>query len=490
MDWSSIIHLYENSVFTVQVCNSTSIIDEPYKNVCGYKSGSGFIIDIKKGLVITTANLIKNALTITGRIPKLGKRDLSLSLVSICECKNLGLCRIDPLDIDIILRDVSDEHVSLLNLKLGDSFLMRSLDEVMAFGYDVNGFGCSTGCISGFQSNSLNPHDDIEDALSRSPVYIQTTMQGYEGSPLFNKKGEVVGIGLGIENLFVPSRTLSGIMTGLLTSTNINTHKNVNMPTLAVRWCKTNRDLMEITTGEGKNYGIYVRQVYPDSCLDQLKPGDIMRQLQYVNTSNIELICYFDRFGDCSMCTKDAEGQLKNLNDRKLTFAEVVDMIPLHTEFSMDICRDGAWFRIQTQHSPVDSDRISLSLTNGNYEIFAGICCMELTEAHVEHFESLKLWTRDYKKRYAKQIVIVKIFPGSLASKGQSLQAGQILAELNNIKVKTLDDVRNILKEKPKHIVVRTYDNTLYVVGIQDAIIDDMSLLKTFGISNYTYLLG
>ena len=82
MNWTSNGNRWKNSVLQLKVTRAIYKPDRPYGDPNDETvSGSAFIIDIERGYVVTNAHVVSNSISITGRIPKLGKRDISLELI-------------------------------------------------------------------------------------------------------------------------------------------------------------------------------------------------------------------------------------------------------------------------------------------------------------------------------------------------------------------------------------------------------------------------
>ena len=517
MDWNLHGDRWQNSVLQIHVIRAEYKPARPYGDPDDEKiSGSGFIIDIERGYVATNAHVVSNAISITGRIPKLGKKDISLELIGICREKDLALCKIHHDDITLLTRGVKDIHI--FNMIFGDNMTLKQTDDVMTIGYPLGqgNIKYTTGIVAGFESKSCDNFGDIEDAKHRSPTYIQITAAinpGNSGGPLLNNKGEVVGINaagyLFAQNVgyAIPSRTFLSIYCDLIKNT------VVKMPTLALEWNKTNYELMKLKTGDEKNRGIYVKQVYPDSCVDSLEPGDIIKKLEYEDTfwasadafklcnhdpdsicvlSTGVISCYFDRFGDADVGRRDAEGRYVKLSDRKMSFSEIVDMIPIDAKITMEIYRDKSRYGLEAKHQYKESNRLDRCYPRINpidYEIFAGICCANLEMSHVDTFDNLFMYAKNPDNRYKNRVIICQIFPDTTTYKTQVLRPGQLIDNINDIKIETLDDIRKILRSLPSIIKVETSDKSFFIVKTETVIPEDKRAMKNFNIRNHNYPL-
>ena len=141
-------------------------------------SGSGFIIDAK-GLVLTNNHVVEGAVAIRVRLDD--GRSFDADIVGR-----------DPLT-DVALIRLKGKVESLPSVKLGDSDGMRVGDWVVAIG---NPFGLASSVSSGILSaRARNIHSGPYDDFLQTDAAINP---GNSGGPLFNMKGEVVGINTAI----------------------------------------------------------------------------------------------------------------------------------------------------------------------------------------------------------------------------------------------------------------------------------------------------
>ena len=139
--------------------------------------GSGFIID-EKGIVITNNHVIQGAEDILVRVE--GDKEYKAEVLGA-----------DPLsDIAVLKINSKDKFIPV---KFGDSDLARIGDWVIAIGNPFGLGGTVTAGIISARNRSIG--------LSRYEDYIQTDAsinQGNSGGPLFDMKGDVVGINTAI----------------------------------------------------------------------------------------------------------------------------------------------------------------------------------------------------------------------------------------------------------------------------------------------------
>ncbi|MBZ4415923.1 trypsin-like peptidase domain-containing protein [Myxococcus sp. RHSTA-1-4] len=141
-------------------------------------AGSGFIID-PKGIILTNNHVVEDAVSITIRLDD--GRTFAGDVVGR-----------DPLT-DVALVKVKEKVENLPTVKLGDSDALRVGDWVVAIG---NPFGLASSVSLGIVSARAR-----EIGASAYDEFLQTDAAinpGNSGGPLFNMKGEVVGINTAI----------------------------------------------------------------------------------------------------------------------------------------------------------------------------------------------------------------------------------------------------------------------------------------------------
>lgn len=530
--WGEIIDNVKNSVLYLTVVQAQYKADRPFYYPADKTiSGTGFIIDIDKGLVVTNAHVAENAMCIIGRAPGLGQRDISLSVVGLCRNKDLAILKIEEEDIKLLTRNYEKGNHLALNLTFDDSLFVVPGDPILAIGYPLGqeNIKYSRGIVAGFQSferSLLEKREgihkrlpSIEDAKIRRPTFIQITAAvnpGNSGGPLFNREGKVIGIvSAGYDksqnvSYAIPSRTFLAIYEELLTN------KVVNIPTLSLGWNATNRELIDLKTGNPYIYGIYVRKVTPDSCLDKLVEGDIIKKLIYIdpfveNPKNLSLFsrpsfkdtfskpetwdqqgftritCYFDRAGDCDIgmeTNEEGNEEFMPLFDRKFSLSEVSDLIPIGAPIYLQVCRD-KWYMLETVNDPVPIYRLPERYPMYEpypYVIFGGLVCADIDKAHRNIVDDID------SDEYEKKVVIVYVFPDTMAYKTKSLKEGMIIKEVNGIPIKTVENINKICRAGTKVLTVKTTTCEFFIITTEQAIKDDKASIKTFNIT-YDYLL-
>jgi len=150
--------------------------------------GSGFVIDGKKGIVVTNNHVIQDADEITVILHD--NTRLKAELVGRDPKTDLAVLKVKPKN-------------GLPDVKFGDSDVARVGDWILAIGNPFGLGGTVTAGIISARGRNINagPYDD----------FIQTDAsinRGNSGGPMFNLKGDVIGINTAI---FSPSGGSVGI---------------------------------------------------------------------------------------------------------------------------------------------------------------------------------------------------------------------------------------------------------------------------------------
>lgn len=141
--------------------------------------GSGFVVDAEQGIIVTNNHVIADADDIEVNFADGGK--LKAELVGRDTKTDLAVLKVDP------------ARRKLTAVRFGDSDQMRIGDWVMAIGNPFGLGGSVTVGIVSARNRDINsgPYDD----------FIQTDAainRGNSGGPLFNMRGEVIGINTAI----------------------------------------------------------------------------------------------------------------------------------------------------------------------------------------------------------------------------------------------------------------------------------------------------
>ncbi len=504
--WSNLQKQYRNSVFFLNVVAAEYDSFRPYSSVGDKAStGSGFLISLDLGLIVTNAHVVENAISIVGRCPLLYSRDLLLRLISISRDKDLALLQIVGED----LKELHFHRDKIHSLELGDSFDLFEMQPVVAIGYPLgqDGIKFSHGNISGFQ-HQIDEVDDLT-RLEDSSTFIQITCpinQGNSGGPLIDENGKVVGVcAAGVlesQNVgyAIPINTLSSILEEMkkpiasfnhsLSSSELekmgitplipvggeevclrsgecfSTPYLFHQPRFGVEWCSTNRELFTHLFGEkiGKenSSGVYITHVHPDSIFgDALLHGDVM---YFISTSTASLHHPILEGKIDSHGVSDIE-----IGGRKLVIKDFIDSALYGSEIKIRILRKNGKKTDLLEVASTFDEKSNLLLKEGErclflqyphfcemqYEIVGGACITYLSLDKCGSVPALRKYSTP-ENRFKRFLVIAQIFPGTEISSVGCLNEGDILTEVCGERVRCLEELRDVIANSKKYVTLTT----------------------------------
>jgi S1-C subfamily serine protease len=524
-EWIPIMERYKNTALQLICVKGVASAYRPQNQPLDKTvSGSGFIIDIERGLVMTNAHVVANAISITARIMKLGEYNLSLRLISLCREKDVALCQLCDKDIAKILEDTDPDKI---NAVFGDSLKLVETMSVIAIGYPLGQrhIKFTTGIISGFHANTVENDETRTDEEQSGMLQITAPLnEGISGSCLLNKFGHVVGINsngyVNSQNIgyAIPSRSILAIYDELilpLRNNNVSVPYVVITPKYAFEYNKASNDLLEflfsnLDSNDTQSIpnGVYVKNVYPNSCFDKLRRGDLLTKISYVDTyfdetsfdvinrlprmsgsksNNLKgrhISLSVDKYGDVTFNIGCDMGYVC----RKMSIKEVFDMIPVGTRIKLDICRNNGQqsgcYDISAIFKYVDSNIKYLLypiFTPPKYEIVAGLSLSNLTMNHILDNENLEEYSRRFK-RYKPYIVVNQIFPDTTAFHLDIFNQGSIIKTVNGQKVTDLSQLNDVLKNTDTYIIITTTKYDTFVIKRETAIEEDYGIFEKFNV--------
>lgn len=366
-----------------------------------YGAGSGFIISAD-GHILTNNHVVENA----------EKMTVTLADNNKVEAKLIGT---DPQsDVALIKIDVPG---TLPVLPLGDSEALDVGEWVIAIG---NPFGLNQTVTVGVVSAKGRSRVGINEYEN----FIQTDAAinpGNSGGPLLNIHGEVVGI-----NSALYSRTGGYMGIGFAIPINmvksiedqLQKHGKVTRGWLGVAIQDVNKELAE-SFGLKRAEGILVSEAQPDSPAAKagIKQGDILTRLDNV--------------------------PLKDVADLRNRIALTIP----GTTVTLQVIRDGETIDVDVKidEQPADFGLAQSPGTDGVLGSF-GLVLQELTPELAEQL--------GYQGRQG--VIISEVAPGSPAERA-GLKAGQLIEEVNKVKISNLRDLQQVISKSPqeKRVLLR-----------------------------------
>lgn len=343
-------------------------------------SGSGVIID-PDGYIVTNNHVIGDAMEMEVRFSDKSK------LIAQVVGKDL--------DTDLAVLKVTATH-PFPSAKFGDSSAVRVGQWVLAVG---SPFGLdrtvTLGVVSGIGRENIN--------LSRYENFIQTDASinpGNSGGPLFNLRGEVIGINTAIINFAqgigfaIPSNMAKQVIQQLLTQGRVTRGwLGVGIQPLTMELAR------KFGVNEGE--GVLVNEVFekdPASAAG-IKPGDIVTRIDGT--------------------VIDSPNRLTRV---------VAGLIPGST-IQVEIVRDQQRLILEVSLAERPDHAVIAALPHARTEMKIGFDVQDLTPGLADKF----------KLRESQGVLISRVDPGSLAQ-SEGLHEGDLIKEVNRVEVGSVED--------------------------------------------------
>jgi serine protease Do len=363
--------------------------------------GSGFIVS-KDGLILTNAHVVAEATTVTVKLTD--KREFKAKVIGIDKPSDVAVIKIDATDLPTVKVDRSDD------VKVGEWVLAIG----SPYGFDNT---VTSGIVSA-KARAL-PGDTYVP-------FIQTDVAvnpGNSGGPLFNMKGEVIGINSQIYSRSGGYQGLSfavPIDVALKVQTELVQYGRVTRGRLGVGIQDVNQALAE-SFGLKKTAGALVSSVEKDSPAAKagIEPGDVIVRYNGadVNTSaQLPVLVSNTKPGEVAKLDIFRKGDSKRVD---VTVGELKPEKVAAAETAAEPSRLGVAVR------PLSPQERQQSGINGG--------------------------------------VVVENATGAAATAG--IQPGDVILSVNNVPVKNVDQLKQLVSKAGKHValLVQREEAKMYV---------------------------
>ena len=440
--------------------------------------GSSFVAEINKDhvILVTNAHVVADALNIECYFPFLGEKAIPCSLMSYCYFMDVALVKVKTKDIPNAINHIQP-------LKLADDLKCKQTDEIAVVGYPLGEkrIQIAKGNISGFVNLS-------DKDMSFGPTsYIQVTAPvnpGNSGGPGLNNEGEVVGIVTAsvmfTNNIgyLVPINNILSVMR------NMFKEKMLYQPFIGI-----------VTNPSQK--GLYVRDILPVSifndtqeyedtteqraleCLYDLYPekykkiknneavteGDIIHSIEIVSVGK-KYLFDLDEYGTAS---------LPNI-ERLFTFKDIGEMIDLDSNVTVTVMRNGKKLKVTR---PFESRSASKWMVRTIFPTFEPERFTYILLGGLMIVENIDLFLPEDIDRFKRHLVVSHVFSGSTFDHFE-IEKKDILIEVNNQRVYTIEDIKNAMKKATKTVSIRFKDKKYVEADKNKLFADDKRIMKEY----------
>lgn len=374
--------------------------------------GSGYLVDIKQGYVITNNHVVE------------GADDIQLKLGNGKTYAGQVLGRDPGTDIAVIqIKDRNFDRQNLSELSLGNSDEVKDGDMVLALGAP---FGLEASVSFGVVSASSRGNLDIIQLGN----FIQTDAAinpGNSGGPLLNMNGQVIGMNSAI---FSRSGTSAGI--GFAIPAN----------------------LVRLIANELINKGKVVRG-YLGVRLDQDLSEDIIAGLNLPRDTQGALISVVRADSPAAKAGIVAGDIIVAINDKKITnrsdVTYQVGTATPRTKVSFTVLRQGKPLKMDVTLEALPDPKEEVG-TSANKNIAANAPSGLKLESVTSSSATIKNLRKNYGVQAKTGLLISGIVPFSEAEQA-GLKVGDVLLEVNNKPLKTVDDFAKAYKAQTRLLI-------------------------------------
>lgn len=455
--WAAVQDKIKNAV--VQIIAQTAEIDifQPFKTPTqNGHFGTGFFISERE--IITNAHVADKAQFLWIKIPALGKAIIDVELVGISHDRDLALLRVTDQGMMLIKQTLGTVDV----LPLGNSDLVRRVDEVLALGYPLgqSSLKSTTGIVSG-----------REHIGGRYLIQMDAPINpGSSGGPAMNLSGQVIGIAnsgiVTAQNIgyIIPVNELKMILDDLRKTLLLK------RPLLGVKYNKGSQDMAEYL-GNPLPGGCYVIEVYEGAPLSKagIKPGDMLYE---INGHKVDL------YGDLNVpWTED-----------KISIIDYVAMLEIGQKVNVVFYRKGKKIECNFAFefsTPIPVREVYSGYEKIEYEIFGGMLIQPLTLNHIpvliNNAPGLAKYLK-FSEQMKPALVVTHVVPNSQAQRLEVVAEGSVIEEINGQEVTTLDQLRKIIRASAheKFVRVKTSDGIFFVLSLPKSLDEAEKLAEIY----------
>jgi serine protease Do len=364
--------------------------------------GSGFIVSAD-GVVLTNAHVVNNADRVTVKLTD--KREFTAKVIGVDKPSDVAVLKIDATNLPTLNMDTADDvHIGEWVVAIGSPF-----------GFENS---VTAGIVSA-KARSL-PGDPYVPFL-QTDVAVNP---GNSGGPLFNMKGEVIGI-----NSQIYSR--SGGYQGISFAIPIQVALNVKDQLL---------EHGHVTRGR---IGVTIQDVNQGlaDAFNMKMPGGA-------------LVSSVDKNGPAAKAGIEPGDIIVGYNDRKVSGSEGLPALVANTapgtSADLEVLRKGQTRHIDVKVAELDSSKAASPVASMSDHGRLGLALRQLTP----------------EERKASGVtggLLVEDAAGPAAEAG--IQAGDVILSLNNTPVSTVRQLQEVAAKAGKHValLVQRQDSRIYV---------------------------
>lgn len=416
-------------------------------------SGTGFFID-KCGHILTCSHVVQDASHVYVEIPNEGKKQYKAKVLGICPFFDIAVIRI---------LDYKNKHCCTLDetIQTSDQSI-KSGDETYALGFPLgqDNLKVTKGIISGQQHRMYQIDTPINPGNSGGPLLKNGKVIGINGAGIMlaNNIGYAVPISryfLVKDMLYEPKRLIHypelfgfeyqrtcqefvdffGYQCGESTDTRTSTKKRASKQrTTSKRASSSVQKGTHKHQGGCNTGGIYVKRTFRKSPIasTQMTEGDFVCALNDIS---------IDHYGEFD----------SRWMNQKMDMSNMLATLPLGKKVSVNYWSKKKQAHVQ-RHFVMKEYAMPIrelypQFEKVDYEVIGGVVFMPLALNHLEGFfttGSFKKYSK-IERRHEPRVLVSSVLMGSYLAQQKTLQKNEVIKEVNDIKVTTIDELREAL---------------------------------------------
>lgn len=445
------------------ISNNVDIdIFSPYKiSSDGEGIGTGFFIN-DNGFILTCAHVVNGSIKLFINSPLEGKKRIPVVIHSICFEKDIALLK-------------TIEYKNKDYCKLGNSDTLKTEANVLAIGYPLgqDRLKKTSGIVSGIQNRFIQTDAPINPGNSGGPLFdSDMNVIGINTAKMISLFAENIGFATPINDFLLIKQTMF----------NPPNNKIITEPNF---YC-------EIQSATENYYKLCKCPVQTGCIIKSLVKHSPMYE---VGIRENDILLNFNGFdidsdGDVNVGWSNDKVHFYDLKAKCLsdstipiTYWSISKQQTITTNINLS---QDKLYKIKYIRYPFESF---------DYEIFAGMVIMNLTMNHLEEADSANysIFTinslmsyKNIKMRTKRAVFVSNILQGSFLSSSDDIKSGSIIKSINGKKVKTLDDVRNQIKNNyllidgKKMIHIKFKDKNQIIIDIPNAFSEEELLSQRY----------
>lgn len=381
--------------------------------------GTGFFID-NQGHILTNYHVIEDASEVKINIPAISNKELKVDIISIYPELDIALLKLTSSSKQFLTKKIK----RIEYLKLGNSDQIKSGEPIITLGFPLN----TTKLIA--TSGIIGTPKIGTDIQFSAPI-----SRGNSGGPLINIKGEVIGINVAVNEEGQNTNFAIQINIVKKNLNNLKKYKVLNMPNLGCKFIKINKEFIEYFEYSAE-MGTYIYNVQKESIADKIN----LKSRYLITEINKNKV---DSIGNV---------WLKNLN-HSINFYDYLKTLEIGQTINLITNKRQKQKIFNFKFEEITNKKINYIYTEVqkdklDFEIFGGLILMNLTLNHIDLLSELNNNLFDYYLPGNQQepaVIITHVFQNSPASK-RYMQEGMIIDIINDVKIKTLEDLKKVFE--------------------------------------------